>query len=548
MALQDCEPLLTSEPLQPQMTVPGVTYTPVTLSTEAGIKVPALKVVWTASSDIYVTGIQVEYYPTDNSNTPYRTSPQAIENLSLTTTNSLLAGVEYQVRFRACGANGIFGLWSGYTAVTMLGDFTSGDSVTLGGFPIGPILDDIATAIQMASDVSDAVILAMTTLTDNQLVNDARAFIDGTPIGSFVRDTRTITDDLIETNTLLGVKNEDGDAFTLNDTTVKISPTETLAQRFDQIAIDRDDAIFGAITEERTLWQAGDEFNASVTALIGGANEDFDGFIIDQSKLYWNSDTSLATKLSALQINSGEDNAGYDSAIKAWVDASSAGITWINDLDATFGGFKASYTSAISVVSGPTGLVTKETMAMDVNGHVIGTETVNDGVTGGITFVVDYLAVADAAGSISQVLFLISGGVVRMHAVEVDTIKVGTASQSGSNADGATQAFIIGTPQADIVTLTYTAHGGSSSAFFDLQYNTYAADNSGARLELYMDGSLVKGFDTWLAKNHGDYRFSFADLGVLSAGSHFFQFQALCFDGPGFEKFVASITIIERLG
>ncbi len=89
------------------------------------------------------------------------------------------------------------------------------------------------TAMHEALNLS-ALKIAKLLQTANAMLQ-ARATLDGKPVGTVVSEVRTITDSAIEDLKLLGARNGDGTAFNLNIDTVLADGTRTLAQKFTEV-------------------------------------------------------------------------------------------------------------------------------------------------------------------------------------------------------------------------------------------------------------------------------------------------------------------------
>lgn len=138
MPLNDCDPVTTLEIIDSSLTMAGVTITGGAL-TSAAATVPAVFATWTASTSAYVLGIQFEYVPQDASAGPKRTAVQGNALAAWNATDGIVAGKNYNVRWRAAGTlDNAFGNWSGYTTVTVSSSQNSsglsqGGSINTGG-------------------------------------------------------------------------------------------------------------------------------------------------------------------------------------------------------------------------------------------------------------------------------------------------------------------------------------------------------------------------------------------------------------------------------
>jgi hypothetical protein len=107
---------------------------------------------------------------------------------------------------------------------------------------------------------------------------------------------------------------------------------------------------------------------------------------------------------------------------------------YINSVVASAAGSVASVQQVIDAVITPQGTAAaKAVLQLDVNGHVTGVAHTNDGTTGAVTFTVDKFNLLTPGG---QAMFTADSTSVKMHNVEVDTIKAGaiiTASMADNS-------------------------------------------------------------------------------------------------------------------
>jgi hypothetical protein len=154
------------------------------------------------------------------------------------------------------GKAGTLATWTGVS-----GDGKPQDNATVGA-PIGtnigdrPVADvltgiDNANGLAGAANTAAAEAKASITLNtdsivkgalrqaDYQAVLDARTTLNGQPIGTVITDLKTQTTEnntaLATTLALIGAKNGDGSAFVLNLEATKVTPTQSLAEKFTSI-------------------------------------------------------------------------------------------------------------------------------------------------------------------------------------------------------------------------------------------------------------------------------------------------------------------------
>lgn len=129
MSLNDCDPVGSSEIIDPSLTLASVTLSGSSLTSSSQV-VPALKATWTASTNPAVGGIQFEYVASDASAGPTRSAPQGNTLQAWVGTDGVMAGKSYVTRWRAVGsAAGTYGDWSTPATITPAGSMVSGTIV-----------------------------------------------------------------------------------------------------------------------------------------------------------------------------------------------------------------------------------------------------------------------------------------------------------------------------------------------------------------------------------------------------------------------------------
>ncbi|MFZ2996293.1 phage tail protein [Sphingobium sp.] len=129
--------------------------------------------------------------------------------------------------------SGVYGEGKPQDNADVTGENTAKDTVSVSGKPAAEV-------------VSDAEIHAMGILTLNARQDDlvqivgAAAFVDGQPVSTtflnFRRDQTDVNSALASTLDLIAAKNADGTAVIMNLQTVMASPTQTMAQKFSELA------------------------------------------------------------------------------------------------------------------------------------------------------------------------------------------------------------------------------------------------------------------------------------------------------------------------
>lgn len=156
---------------------------------------------------------------------------------------------DVQVGYRVEGIDGDF---TRLYAVTGAGKLSTIET----GATVGATAEQVEqwTAMHEALNLS-ALKIAQLLQTANAMLQ-ARATLDGKPVGTVISEVRTITDSAIEDLKLLGARNGDGTAFNINIDTVLADGSRTLAQRFTEVEAGTGDVAASVETLNKALVEA----------------------------------------------------------------------------------------------------------------------------------------------------------------------------------------------------------------------------------------------------------------------------------------------------
>lgn len=458
-------------PPSTQLIVPVLDVEAYTLEDTFGaLKLPGFHVRATnikPESNIIAVEFQGGYYigTTLTNVLPYGQRPIASPEINVV--GNIIPGALYA--FRARSFNGIrYSEWSSYYTETAAGEFIVPETKTFGGktpdewvTEIEQIVEDGNTAlaeldqlIKQQRYTAQAVLQLFQRHVEERDYLNPLTHIGDTPVGNIVIQEQVRTDDLVELTDAIAVWNGDKSAVILKIATVTTDGTETLANLFTGLTVaDANNA--AAITSEQTARINGDSSNAtsinnltttfnnfqsttttSITSLsnsvstqnawwtlLGSVNGGNTAFVLNGGTTYVDSATSLATYRTGVQTSLNNNATDISNEITARSTGDSAIIDALNVYKVEVGNTYASITNLNSVDSK---YGAKVGTTLNVNGHITGWSLNNNGNSGGAVFVVDYFAVVNNAGSVAQTPFSISGSVVRMSNVEVDTLKADT--------------------------------------------------------------------------------------------------------------------------
>lgn len=287
--------------------------------------------------------------------------------------------------------------WSPISGI--VGNLVAVDTISVAGRPATTIL----------SDLDSLSVSLMAYQFDRQTLRDyvdAKLFVDGVAVNTVIisekNERRTADTALAETIALIGAKTPDGGSFIIDLDKVYVSPTMSLGVRLSNIIATANGAAAGVTAAQASIQQlqqtvasfgdTGAFAQASTLALLGAKTADGSAFQLNLANVKVSPTQSLSQYISQ-QV------------------AASVGSV-------------ASVTTLVEAVVTPQGAASaKAVLQLDVNNHVIGFSATNDGHVGSITFTMDKFTLLDTGGNS---IFTADAGGVKMHNVEVDTIKAGS--------------------------------------------------------------------------------------------------------------------------
>jgi len=366
---------------------------------------------------------------------------------------------------------------------------------------INAILDSLGDGEDLAISVMR---LAQETADVRSLITRL-GYTEGLPVGPVIREEirqrQEGEDTILEVIDLIGIVGDAGSSFILNTSTVKYSPTETLASvitgltsglgdAFAEIAqeattraseieaeatlrealevrVDDNEAAIlqeattraseieaeatlrealasvvagnsAAIVSEASTRATADAAFATNFTLLGARNGGSTAWILNESTTQVGSRGTMASVLNALIAADGSNSAAISSEAVVRANADGSLASSISSLSSTVGGNSASITTLFSVTNG---LYARAALVLNVNGRITGYEI--NGATGTIVFAADTFAVATQAAGTAYFPLLISGGKVRFSAdVAIDggLVVSGSVTASQIVSEGITRS------------------------------------------------------------------------------------------------------------
>lgn len=239
-----------------------------------------------------------------------------------------------------------------------------------------------------------------------------------------------------------------------------------------------------------TAWRAYNE------ALLYLENVPVGTVIVSNSDQQVSDNTALVSTIDLIGAKNMDGSAFILDASSVQLSDGSSVVTTIESLNSTVGDNSASITELQTITGAQSAAVT---LTLDVNDHIVGYKIINDGSEGQFVIVADTFAIIDPADGTgpSFTPFLIEGGVVKMHDVEIDTLKVDSVITDSILVGAVSQSIpaYTNTPITTIsngtvmlsITITPSRAGGVKILFTGLFH--FPSSRTNLTCELYRNGS-----------------------------------------------------------
>lgn len=514
-------PPTTAEPSTPglppgALALSGVTAIPIQLAGEDGSLVPAIRFGWTVPVDPAISRIRAEVRGLGGVAVA-PTTTDAVNAGTMDATNGVPAGGFVEARLVPLGAAGRAIVPSAWVPI-ITSTSVAGDTVKVGGRTAAELIADL--------DINALAIIreAMSNV-DTRAYLEVMTYLDGAPIGSVVLHEITRTDDLVETIDLIGVKSEDGLAFILDINTVRVSPTESFAQRFTAIETSFTD---GEIALE-----------AAVTSI---------------TTAYTDADTALAQVITEVAVEAGDNlSAAVTTLTQAIIDGDEVSASLIESVTTTVDGHTASISTLLTSVNGA---YARAAVSLNVDGYITGWEINNNGTTGSFIVVADEFGFVDPSGDYPTIPFSYSGGLLRMLNVAIDTLTansiytenlvVGSGSQKVFASTNSAYNNIPNGSTLLAATIAPTRSGGVEVRFYANFH--FPSSRRTLTMQVYRNGSPISGayarasFD---GQDEVPLTVVFLDTTATAGGSYTYDLAALV-SGADID-FLSGSLVLEEL-
>lgn len=302
------------------------------------------------------------------------------------------------------------------------------------------------TAEQTARITQDAALASSISALDVRLDN-AEAAITSEETARISGDTA-----LASSISTLGVRVDDNAAAIVTERNARIAGDQAEAQARQSLAtqVNNNSA---AIQTESTVRANADAVFAQNFALLGARTGNGQGWVLDLNKVQVDGSTSLATRLSGIDVALGNNAAAIVNEATARANADSALSQQISVVSSQVGPLQASVSTLAQSVNG---IAARYGVSLDVNGYVTGFVQNNNGSSGSFDILADRFRVV-IPGQAPRTVFEING---------TDISMTGSVRVNGNLLVGGT-VQTVAIQQNAVSTSAYwqTAFGGAMSSF-----------------------------------------------------------------------------------
>ncbi|MCA6361144.1 hypothetical protein [Phenylobacterium sp.] len=379
----------------------------------------------------------------------------------------LLPSSDYHCRIRyrtALQAEGLTGLDLGIKTTGALS--VPGTLTSINGLTPAQLTAQLDYVTDQGRQLTQAVLESFNRLLDERIATYQATLHKGQPVKKILIDESTDWTDgdvsAFGRFNLLGAVTPGGGAFVLNETTVKVSPTETLA-----------------------------EYKSAVAA-AQGANA---AAILSESSARATADGAIATSVTAVVAQSNANAAAIATEVTARTTADSALASSLSTVSTTVNGNTSSISTLQSSVNG---ISAEWVLALNANGRVAGIKAAVGPTVSTLAFQADQIAFSN--GTVNYFPLSIVGGEVRAQNFRVDKV-VANSIVSESILGGAVTTQVsastnpvtaIGATPVQVISLSITTVGGPVQVGYDCQVGLNASFTGGLRANVYRNGTLLR--------------------------------------------------------
>jgi hypothetical protein len=410
----------------------------------------------------------------------------------------LLPSSDYHCRIRyrtALAAEGLTGLDLGIKTTGALSTSVG----MINGITAAQLTADLAYVAEQGRRLNQAVLQTFNRLQDERLATFQATLHKGQAVKKILIDQDTDWTDgdlsVFRRFTLLGAVTAGGGAFVLNDTTVQVSATESLA-------------------DYRTAVTAAQASNAAA--------------IQAESTARANADGALASDVAAVVAQSATNTAAIATEVTARTNADSALASSLSTVSTTVAGQTASISTLQTSVSG---ISAQWVLALNASGRVAGIKAAVGAGVSILAFQADEIAFSN--GTDNYFPLSIVGGEVRATNFRVDKVvadSIVTASILGGAVTtqvgaGNAPGSVISTTPLQVISLSIVTTGAPVQVAYDCQLGLGSGFTGGCRARIYRDNVLLR--ETARSNMVGPYLDNLTGLlrDTPVAGSHVYTIE-----------------------
>lgn len=293
----------------------------------------------------------------------------------------------------------------------------------------GSLADQILALNSSVGSINTSVGTITTQIVDMQAEIDALSAISGDAtnvIALITTETATrITNDsaILATIAKMGAADGDNVSFLMNMDTVKLTATETMADRFTGIATQFS-GLTASVASEATARTTADTALATTIAKIGALNGGGTAFIFDLNTAYVGASESLGQRLSGIASALNSNSAAILSEQIARANADSALSSTVTTLQSTVNGHTTTISAQATTLNG---IQAKYSVKIDNNGNVAGFDLIStSNVAGGTVSKFRFTSTAFEIwnGTSGTAPFSVVGGVVYINEANIKELRV----------------------------------------------------------------------------------------------------------------------------
>lgn len=446
------------------LSLDDVSIVALSLSGDETTVIPAVQASWATPVDAGVLAVRLELKqgPSGDMVTLTQTVPQLGQMI---VSNGVPAATSLQVRVVPVGIEGRQTVASSWVNLVTPGLMATGVT-TIGGRTPAQLVADLAYVTAQGKKLIQAMLENFNRQLEDTGAILKHTLVDGQPMRSVLLNEISQRQDgdslIVDKLDLIGAVSGDGLAFVLNEATVKVSATETLA-----------------------------EYKSAVTAQFSAASAG----ITAEATARASADSAFASSLSSVIAQVNSNTAAIATEITARVSADSALASNLTTISTAVGGHTATLSTYGESIDG---LSAQWVLALDVNGKVSGIKAASSSTVSSLAFVADQIGFANLAGSSYFPLAIVGGEVVatnfRVDKVQANSIVTGSivgGAVTTISTSSSAPASTVNTSPSTVHTHSHSSSGGQHVIHATFSVAQTSSGVSGVTAKIIYGGSEI---------------------------------------------------------